>query len=157
MSLVAEYQTARRGEEIARLRRAIVLRAMAATGMSQRQIAAALGVSQPAVSQQLKAAPDLAQVHPETLIEAASPILKEVAESRGFRDLAVFGSVARRSARKDSDIDLLIRVPRGTAISGMVELQDTFARILGRPIDLVSYGGLKSRIDDDVLREAVLL
>lgn len=157
MSLVAEYELTRREAELARLRRALVLRAMLATGMSQREIAAALAVSQPAVSQQLKAAPDLAAVHPETLIDAASPVLRQVAESRGYRDLAVFGSVARRNARKDSDIDLLIRAPRGTPISGIVELKETFERILGRPVDLVSYGGLKPGIDDDIRREAVLL
>lgn len=59
MSLLAEYRDARRGEEIARLRRVLVLRALAATGMSQQQIAKALGISQSAVSQQLKFAPDL--------------------------------------------------------------------------------------------------
>lgn len=157
MELVAEYMRAGRAVELARLRRVIALRAMAATGMSQRGIAAALGVSQPAVSQQLKTGPDLASAHPETLIEAASPVLRQVAESRGFRDLAVFGSVARRSARTDSDIDLLVKPPRGTSIRGFLDLQETFEQILGRSIDLVSYGGLKPGIDDDVRREAVLL
>lgn len=71
MTLLAEYCRARHGEDVARLRRVLALRAMAATGMSQREIAAALGISQPAVNQQLKAAQDLARVHPETLVEAA--------------------------------------------------------------------------------------
>jgi predicted nucleotidyltransferase len=157
MSLVAEYALAGRAVELARLRRVIALRAMAATGMSQREIAAALGVSQPAVSQQLKAGPDLASTHPETLIEAGAPVLRQVAESRGFRDLAVFGSVARRSARTDSDIDLLVKPPRGTSIRGILDLQETFEHILGRSVDLVSYGGLKPGTDDDVRREVVLL
>jgi predicted nucleotidyltransferase len=130
---------------------------MAETGMSQRQAADALKISQPAVSQQLKAAPDLVNVHPEVLIEAASPILRRVAEDRGFTELAVFGSVARHQARQDSDIDLLVRQPAGTSISGMRELQDLFGRILGRTVDLVSYGGLKPGIDDDVRAEAVPL
>jgi uncharacterized protein len=56
MTLVAEYRDARREEEVARLRRFLSLRGMVATGMSQRQIAEALGVSQPAVSQQLRPA-----------------------------------------------------------------------------------------------------
>ena len=56
MELVAEYLGARHNEEVARLRRVLALRAMVATGLSQREIAAALGISQPAVSQQLRAA-----------------------------------------------------------------------------------------------------
>ncbi|MDQ3423722.1 MAG: hypothetical protein M3510_10170 [Actinomycetota bacterium] len=51
MTLLAEYRGARRDEEVARLRRAIALRAMVSEGMSQLEIAELLGVSQPAVSQ----------------------------------------------------------------------------------------------------------
>lgn len=65
--------------------------------------------------------------------------------------------MARHQARQDSDIDLLVRQPAGTSISGMRELQDLFGRILGRSVDLISYGGLKPGIDDDVRAEAVLL
>lgn len=157
MSLVVEYRDARSQEDFARLRRLVALRALAATGSSQREIATALGVSQSAVSQQLKAARDFADVHPEILLKAASPILADVARSKGFDRLAVFGSVARGHARPDSDIDLLVEAPAGSAIKELVELRDTFREILGRPVDLITYGGLKAVIDDDIRSEAVLL
>lgn len=157
MALVAEYVAARRDEECARLRRVVALRAMVATGMSQRQVAAALGVSQPAVSQQLKASSDLEHVHPKVLLEAAAPIVKTVAEERGFTRVAVFGSVARHQARSDSDIDLLVEDPPGTSSFAFMEFKQLIEKILGREIDLVSYGGLKPKLDDDIRREAVLL
>lgn len=157
MALVEEYRDARTREDGARLRRLLALRAMTATGSSQRDIAAALGISQPAVSQQLKASRDLLGVHPETLVAAAAPVLVAVARARGFERLAVFGSVARRQARLDSDIDLLVDAPRGAAIKDLLNLRDIFQEILGRPIDLITYGGLKAGIDDDIRREAVLL
>jgi len=157
MSLVAEYRDARRGEDVARLRRALVLRAMSVNGMSQREIAAALGVSQPAISQQIKAAPDLRAVHPEDLVHAAAPVLVQLAEQRGFTRLAVFGSVAREQARPDSDVDLLVDAPSGASISDLVSLEDLFGSVLGREVDLITYGGLKPQIDDDIRREAVLL
>ena len=53
MTLLAAYREARHDEEVARLRRVLALRAMAATGFNQRQIAAELGISQPAVSEYL--------------------------------------------------------------------------------------------------------
>jgi predicted nucleotidyltransferase len=157
MTLIAEYLDARRDEDVARLRRLLALRAMTATGKSQREIAAELGVSQPAISQQLRTAPELHSIHPEALLEAAAPILKRVAETYGFADLAVFGSVARHQARPDSDIDLLVRQPAGTTISGLNRLRTMFERILGRSVDVMTYGGLKAVIDDDIRREAVLL
>ena len=92
MILAVEYRDARRNEDLARLRRVLALRAMAATGMSQRQIAEALGISQPAVSQQLKFAPDVGAVHPELLLAAASPILKALAAERGYRRLSGLSS-----------------------------------------------------------------
>jgi DNA-binding transcriptional regulator LsrR (DeoR family) len=58
MPLMAEYLDARRDEDVASLRRLHALRAMAAMGKSQREIAAELGVSQPAISQQLRTAPE---------------------------------------------------------------------------------------------------
>ena len=157
MSLLAEYRDARREEEMARLRRVLALRAMAATGMSQRQIADALGITQPAVSQQLKFAPESDGVHPEVLLEAAAPILKALAAEHGYSRLAVFGSVARHEARKDSDIDLLVETPDGTSSFDFVRFKQLIEHVLGREIDLVSYGGLKAKLDDDIRRGAVLL
>lgn len=157
MALLAEYRGARRDEDVARIRRVSALRAMVATGMSQRQIAAALGISQPAVSQQLKFSSDLEDVHPEVLLEAAAPVLKVLAQEHGYTRLAAFGSVARRQARQDSDIDLLVEAPPGTSSFAFVRFKQLIEQVLGREIDLVSYGGLKPKLDDDIRREAVLL
>jgi len=157
MTLLVEYQDARRDEEVARLRRVLALRAMGASGMSQRQIARALGITQPAVSQQLKFAPDLDGVHPEVLLEAAAPVLKSLAAERAYRRLAVFGSVARHQARQDSDIDLLVKPPEGTSSFDFIRFKQLIEQVLGREVDLVSYGGLRPKLDDDIRREAVLL
>lgn len=157
MSLIAEYRDARVQEETSRLRRMLALRALLAAGASQREVAAKLGISQPAVSQQLKSSRDLSKVHPENLVRAAAPVLVDVARSQGFEHLAVFGSVARGEARDDSDIDLLVDAPPGTAIKELLALRGTLEQILGRPIDLITYGALKPGLDDDIRREVVLL
>lgn len=157
MELLADYLGARHDEDVARLRRVLALRAMVATGMSQREIATALGISQPAVSQQLRAAADLSSVHPEKLLEAAAPVLRRLAEDAGYGRLAVFGSVARREAGQDSDIDLLVEAPEGTSSFGFITFKQLLERVLGRQIDLVDYGGLKPRLDEDIRRQAVLL
>lgn len=157
MTLLAEYREARHGEDVARLRRVVALRAMAATGMSQREIAGALGVTQSAVSQQLKAGQDMARVHPADLIEAAAPVLRRLAEKSGYAGLAVFGAVARDDARQDSDIDLIVEAPAGTSSFDFIRFKQLIEQVLGREVDLVDYGGLKPRLDDDIRREAVLL
>jgi predicted nucleotidyltransferase len=157
MTLLDAYIGARRDQEVARLRRVLAVRAMAATGMSQRQIAETLGISQPAVSQQLKLAAGLEAVHPQVLLEAASPVLKALVADHGYTRLAVFGSVARQQARPDSDIDLIVKAPEGTSSFDFVRFQQLLEQVLGRQIDLVEYGGLTPRLDDDIRRDAVLL
>lgn len=157
MLLSQEYRAARRVEDMARLRRVLAIRAMGAIGLSQREMAEQLGISQPAVSQQLKNAPDLVTVDPEQLLEAAAPILKSLALGSGYTDLAVFGSVARGEARPDSDIDLLVKAPPGTSSFDFVEFKLLLEQVLGRTVDLVEYGGLKPHLDDDIRRDAVML
>jgi hypothetical protein len=157
MTVVDTYRAARRDEELARLRRVLALRAMLAEGMTQQQVADVLGISQPAVSQQLKNSPDLGDMHPEPLLDAAGPVLASLAESHGYSRLAVFGSVAMGKARPDSDIDLIVEAPAGTSTFSFIRFRQLIERVLGREVDLISYAGLKPRIDDDIRREAVLL
>jgi len=156
MTLLVEYLAARHDEEVARLRRMLALKAAVATGMSQREIATALGISQAAVSQQLKTASDLSSVHPGTVVEAAGPVLRRLAENAGYGRLAVFGSVARGEATAQSDIDLLVETPEGTSSFEFLRFQQLLECVLGRQIDLVDYGGLRS-LDEDIRRDAVLL
>ena len=157
MGLLQEYREARRGEDLARLTRVLALRALMADGYSQRAIAEQLGISQSAISQQLRSAPDLAQQDSASLLEAGAPILKALAAERGFTRLAVFGSVARGDAGPDSDIDLLVQAPAGTSSFGFVRFQQLIEHVLGRHVDLVESGGLKPGLDDDIQREAVPL
>lgn len=130
---------------------------MVVIGMSQRTIALDLGVTQPAVSQLLRASECVAEVSSDDALEAAVPVLKDVATQRGFSDLAVFGSIARGEAGLNSDIDLIVRPPKGTQISDLVALADAFSSIVGHHVDVMTYGGLKPGIDDDIRRDMVPL
>lgn len=140
-----------------RLRRILALRAMVASGQSQREIASSLGISQPAVSQQLRSSRELSKADPQTLLEAARPILRSLSIENGYSRLAVFGSLARGEGREDSDFDFLVEAPTGTSSFDFLQFEKLLERVLGREVDLVSYGGLKSGSDDDILRESILL
>lgn len=157
MDLVTEYRRARQDEDVARLRRLVSLRAMLATGLSQRQIANSLGVSQPAISQQIRSAPRLGDVHPKVLLDASAPVLTALADAEGYSRLGVFGSVARDEARHDSDIDLIVQPPPGTSSFDFVRFKGLVEQVLGRGVDLISYGGLHPGLDDDIRRDVVLL
>lgn len=156
MTLLLEYERATRDAELARLRRVLAVRAMLVAGESQREVANRLGVTQPAVSYQV-ARERTDGVKPSDLIAAGGSVLRQIAEERGFTDLAVFGSAARGDDRADSDVDLLVQPPDGADLFDMIRLEEAFEAILGRSVDLVSYRGLDPQRDRDILRDRVLL
>lgn len=75
----------------------------------------------------------------------------------GARNVRVFGSVARGEADAQSDIDLIVEFePQRTLLdhAGLwLELQE----LLGCRVDVVSERGVKPRIRERVLKEAVPL
>ncbi|WP_066042365.1 nucleotidyltransferase domain-containing protein [Herbiconiux solani] len=156
MDLQEAYDDAGRDAERARLRRVLLLRAMLAEGKSQREVAARFGVTQPAISYQV-ARERTDGVRPSELVAAGGSVLRHVAEEQGFTQVAMFGSAARGDDRPDSDLDLLVQPPAATDAFDMTRLEETLSAVFGRPVDLVSYRGLDPRLDQDILRDRVLL
>jgi predicted nucleotidyltransferase len=74
------------------------------------------------------------------LRERVLRILREAAprlRARGITRLSLFGSMARGEAGPGSDIDLLIEIDpdAGFGLSDLLDLQEEFGDLLGRPIN----------------------
>ena len=84
--------------------------------------------------------------------------LGEVCRRYGISRLDLFGSASRAEADPDSDIDLLYDLAVGSRLGWYIEdLADELARLVGRPVDLVSRNALHQRLRDAVLAEARVL
>lgn len=92
----------------------------------------------------------------ETLKNKRAEILR-VAEQHGARNVRVFGSVARGEARPDSDLDLLVDLDPGRSLLDLGGLLMDLESLLGCRVDVVTEPGLRPRIRERVLREAMLL
>ncbi len=156
MTLLAHYDSALHDAEIARIWRVLALRGLLAEGFSQAQLAARFGLTQPAISYQV-ASERTEGEKPSVVSEAGRDIVRQVAEDRGFRKLAVLGSVARGVDQPSSDIDFVVQPPPEAGLSDLVELRWTLGRIVGREVDLVTYGGLDSELDRDILQDSALV
>ena len=76
----------------------------------------------------------------------------------GVRNIAVFGSVARNTARADSDIDILADFPRGQiTLDNFFGLQDFLKDHFQRKVDVITESSLKPFARDLVMRDAVFL
>ena len=75
----------------------------------------------------------------------------------GVRHAAVFGSVARGDAIASSDIDVLVELDPAAHVSlfDLMGIELRLTEIFGRKVDVVSKRGLRPRLDDSILTDAV--
>ncbi len=92
----------------------------------------------------------------QQLKENREEILR-IAARHGARNIRLFGSVARGEADEASDIDFLVELEAGRSLFDHAALLLELQHLLGRRVDVVSDRGIKTRIRERVLREAVPL
>lgn len=99
------------------------------------------------------------------MADQASGPLRLLVESRREQVMAIafrhhasrvrlFGSAARGEDRPDSDIDLLVDFDDDSSLFDLMRMSRELEALLGRPVDVVSAGGLKTR-DTAILAESV--
>lgn len=75
--------------------------------------------------------------HVQRLRERRAALL-EASRSHGAREVRVFGSVARRDERFDSDVDLLIELDPERTLLDLVAFGREASEILGMPVDVAT-------------------
>jgi len=79
------------------------------------------------------------------------PILKEAGVLRS----SLFGSVARGEARLDSDVDILVELPRGKSLFDLIDLQDKLEAKLGKKVDVITYRSVHHLLRDIIFKEQI--
>ena len=75
------------------------------------------------------------------------PILKSAGATRA----AIFGSYARGEETPESDVDILVDLPRSLSLLGFVGLKFHLEEILDKKVDVVEYDAIKPVIRDSIL------
>ncbi len=130
------------------------IRAAAAEGMTQAQIAKEVGRSQPEVSRLLHF--HGTTPHARRLRATARDVRRLIAE-RGGRDVRVFGSVAVGSDTEASDIDLLFSAGRPLSLMQLASLEQELSELIGVNVDIVPDSALRPIARARILAEAVPL
>jgi hypothetical protein len=88
------------------------------------------------------------------MVQFDSDRLAAICREHGVSRLRIFGSAARGEERADSDVDLIadFSVPKG--FFGVIELEVVLSDLFGRPVDLLTEGGLSPHIREDLLASA---
>lgn len=130
------------------------VRNASAAGMTQAQIAAEIGRSQPEVSRLLR-------FHGTTplarRVRAARPEVLRLVGQAGGEQVRVFGSVARGDDDEDSDVDLLFAMSRPLSLMELGRLEELVSAAVGASVDLVPESSLRPALRTRALAEAVAL
>jgi len=88
------------------------------------------------------------------MVQFDSDRLAAICREHGVSRLRVFGSAARGEEHAGSDVDLIadFSVPKG--FFGVMDLEDALSTLFGRPVDLLTEGGLSPYMREDVLASA---
>lgn len=93
----------------------------------------------------------------EQLLKEKREEILSLCNKYGAHNVQVFGSVARGEADAQSDVDFLVEMEPGRSLLDLGGLQYELERLLDCRVDVVTERGLKARIRDRVLAEAVPL
>lgn len=125
-----------------------------AAGLSQREIARAVGRSQPEVRRLIKFHGTSAGG--KALRRARGDVIDILGRAH-LSHPRVFGSVAREEDGPESDVDLLVTGDAPIGLMALARVERQLSDVVGRPVDLVVDTGIRPDLADAILAEAVAL
>lgn len=90
----------------------------------------------------------------EALLREKREEILQIAARYGAYNVRIFGSVVRKEAAPDSDVDFLVDMKPGRSLLDLGGLLMDLQDLLGREVDVVTEKGLHWYIRDQVLTEA---
>jgi predicted nucleotidyltransferase len=105
----------------------------------------------------LNASKEVMEMSFEELLQAKREDILRTASKHGAYNVRIFGSVARGEADAQSDIDFLVDMEKGRSLLDLAGLSLDLEDLLGRDVDVITEKGLRERIRDSVLKDAVAL
>lgn len=91
------------------------------------------------------------KTHIAVIAKKILPILRR----REVKRAAIFGSVVRGEARRDSDIDLLVEFKGRKSLLDLAGLKIDLEDALGKTVDVITYNSLHHLLKDEILSEQV--
>lgn len=83
--------------------------------------------------------------------------MRDIARQHGVANVRVFGSNARGTATKSSDLDLLVRFDQPTTLLKLIGFKQALEEALRMKVDVVEEGGLSPHLQSHILGEAIAL
>lgn len=96
-------------------------------------------------------------MRPSEVLEKNRELIRALVIRHRLSNPRVFGSVARGDDREDSDLDILVDTLEQTTLFDLGGLQHDLETLLQMRVDLATSKGLRPKVRDRVLAEAVAI
>ena len=83
-------------------------------------------------------------------LEALKPQVLEIARRYGASNLRIYGSITTGQEHPASDLDLLIDLPKGQSLLGLISLRQELEDLLGCPVNV-------TEAENQILEQALAL
>ena len=91
----------------------------------------------------------------EEIIDLLKSLKSDLSARYKVRSIGVFGSFARREARADSDVDILVDFNEGADLFDLIELSQYLEEKIGRHVDLATPKALRPELRNGIYRDVV--
>ena len=91
----------------------------------------------------------------ELILQQLSALKTQLASHYHITSLALFGSLARDEATKNSDVDVLVDFSQTPDLLTFIELEEKLKSALGKNVDLVPKRKLRAELSQNILKEAI--
>lgn len=91
----------------------------------------------------------------ESVLQTLKIHLPGLRKDHGIKSLGIFGSYAKGSSKRSSDLDLLVEFETVPTMFEFVRLERHLSTILGVKVDLVMKSALKPDIGERILAEVM--
>lgn len=79
------------------------------------------------------------------------PILKY----EGVLRSSLFGSYARGEETENSDLDILVELPKGKSLLDLIDIENKIKDILGKNVDLITYASVHPLLKKNIERDQI--
>lgn len=94
---------------------------------------------------------------PLATVRSKRGAILRICRRHGAHSPRLFGSIVRRQAVPESDVDFIVEMEQGRSLLDQAALLIELRELLGRNVHVVTTQGLRDRIRERVLNEAVPL
>jgi uncharacterized protein len=97
----------------------------------------------------------VATMRPPEVFDIHRASIRHIVEANQHRNARVFGSVARRDDKGQSDIDLLVDTTAATTLFDTAAIELELRQLIGVPVHVTTTGALRGRVREQILAEAL--